>query len=154
MLQLGWNVLNYLLTGQRAALSVIGMRMLTAAGTDMEPVIQITVQATGRIPVEVTSWNVTFPDDLRMHSAFIRMQYGKLDSVHLGDELPKVIPPGSSGSFNFPRVAIEKGAEQHGLNLSDGHIQVYFAARKPLRDKKSIAERLSHAKGNSTVRPG
>ena len=42
--------------------------------------------------------------------------------------------------------------EMHNFDLNDGHIQVYFAARKLLRDKKSIAERLQRGKpaGGST----
>lgn len=143
---LGWNVLNYLLTGQRAELNITAMNLLTQRPPEkeMEPVVQITVGATGRVPVEVTGWSLTFPDNLHLLSTLVEMQYGALSSVHLGDKLPKVIQPGSSGSFNLPQIAIKRGAEQHNLDLNKGHIQVYFAARKPLRDKKSIAERLSH----------
>lgn len=140
---LGWNVLNYLLTGQRASLSVSGMRLITTMGTEMEPVLQITVMATGRMPVEVTGWSVTFYDDLHLHSTFVRMQYEGFETIHLGDDLPKMIQPGSSASFNIPKVAIEKGAEHQKLDLNEGYIHVYFAARKPLRDKKSIAQRLN-----------
>jgi len=143
---LGWNVLNYLLTGQRAELSISAMRLLTTVATEMEPVVQITVRATGRVPVEVTGWSLTFPDNLHLPSSMVEMQYESLSSVHLGDKLPKVIQPGSRGLFNLPQVAIEKCAEHYNLNLNKGRIQVYFAARKQLRDKKSIAERLSHAR--------
>ncbi len=69
-----------------------------------------------------------------------------LSSINLGDKLPKVIQPGSSGSFNLPRVAIEKSVESYKLDLNQGYIQVYFAARKQLRDTKSIAERLEKHK--------
>ncbi|WP_143466566.1 hypothetical protein [Lentzea kentuckyensis] len=140
---LAWNVLNCLLTGQRAKLSVTPMKLLaTGGGVGMEPVVQITVAATGRVPVEVIGWSVAFPDDHHLHSATVRAQYGNLASVHLGDDLPKVIEEGRSGTFCVPIVAIKKAAEHHGLDLTKGHVQVYFGARKTLRDRKSIAERL------------
>ncbi len=140
---LGWNVLNYLLTGQRASLSASGMRLLTTMGTEMEPVLQITVMATGRVPVEVTSWSVMFPNDLHLHSTLVHMQYDRFKEIHFGDDLPKMIQPGSRASFNIPKVAIEKGGEHQKLDLNEGYINVYFAARKPLRDKKAIAQRFN-----------
>jgi hypothetical protein len=139
----GWNLLNYLLTGQRAQLRVSSMRALnTETGTEMQPFLQVTVSATGRVPVEVTGWSLAFPDDLHLHSALIEAQYGNLSDVYLGDKLPEIIQPGRSGSFNLPTVAIKESGERYKLDLGAGHIQVYFAARKPLRDKKSVTEYL------------
>jgi hypothetical protein len=140
---LGWNILNYLLTGQRAELNVTSMRVINRGmGQEMEPFVQITVRATGRVPVELTAWSLAFPGDIHFHSALIEEQYGHLSNVYLGDKLPKLIQPGSSGSFNLPKVAVEAIEKVHQLDLRKGHVQVYFAARKQLRDKKSIAERL------------
>ncbi|MGH3712176.1 MAG: hypothetical protein ACRDT4_01730 [Micromonosporaceae bacterium] len=150
---LGWNIVSFLLQGQRAELSVTPMRLLNPMmGSEMEPVVQITVRATGRQPIEVTGWSLTFPDNAHLHSVLIETQYGNLSSVHLGDKIPKVIQPGSSGSFHLPQVAIEKAAEVHKLDPRKGHIQVYFAARKQLRDKKSIAERLA-PRGKTVTAP-
>lgn len=143
LVTLGWNILNYLLTGQRAKLSVTPMKLLAVGGgLEMEPVVQLTVSSVGRVPVEVIGWSVAFPDDHHLHWATVKAQYGSLTSVHLGDDLPKVIEEGRSGNFCIPVVAIEKVAELHGLDLTKGYVQVYFGARKHLRDSKSIAERL------------
>jgi hypothetical protein len=144
---LGWNILNYLLTGQRAELAVASMRLIIpSTASEIEPIVQLKVSATGRVPVEVTGWSLAFPDNLHLRSTEVEVQYGNLSSIYLGDKLPKVIQPGSSGSFNLPRVAIEKSVENYKLDLSQGYIQVYFAARKKLRDTKSIAERLEESK--------
>ena len=43
-----------------------------------------------------------------LHSALVEAQYSTSAPVYLGDKLPKMIQPGSSGSFNLPKVAIEK----------------------------------------------
>ncbi|MFF2027234.1 hypothetical protein [Rhodococcus koreensis] len=140
---LGWNVLNFILTGQRAELSISVVRPLTTTGETLEPVVQITVRGTGRVPIEVTGWSLTFPENFVLHSALVSAQYGQLRSVYLGDQLPKTIQPGGSGSFNLPTIAIEKSVENYQLDSAKGHIQVHFAARKPLRDKKPVAERLN-----------
>lgn len=61
---------------------------------------------------------------------------------YYGESLPRTIQPGSNAAFNIPRRTIENTAAGNGLDLARAHIVVYFAARKPIRDRTSIAERL------------
>ncbi|MGH4013631.1 MAG: hypothetical protein ACRDSL_06790 [Pseudonocardiaceae bacterium] len=143
-LALGWNIVNYLLTGQRAKLHVMAAKLVDPTnGKTHEPVVTMTVSATGRVPIEVTGWSLSFPDDSHLHSELVRLQYGHLEGVHLGDDLPKLIQPGCSGTFMLPRVAIDAAAKHYNFDLNKGHIQIFFAARKTLRDKSSIAKRIS-----------
>lgn len=141
---LGWNVASFILQGQRAKLVVTSMGVLsTNPPTPMEPVLQMTVSATGRQPVEVTGWCLAYPKNQYLHSALVGLQYGSFPSVFLGDTIPHVVQPGSSASFNIPRVAVEKAAEHLGLDPRQGQAQIFFAARRPLRDKRSIADYLA-----------
>jgi|GEM_PF-5275136 hypothetical protein len=141
---LGWNILSYLLQGQRAKLNIGPIRVLDTEGTsEKERAIQITVISTGRVPVEVTGWSVRFPNDVHLHSELISLQYRQFESIHLGDEIPKLIQPGGRGTFLLPRVAVEAAAKHYDLDLDGGRIHVYFAARKPLRDKRRISFHLS-----------
>ncbi|MCA1603087.1 MAG: hypothetical protein LC776_16105, partial [Acidobacteria bacterium] len=95
-----------------------------------EPVITMTVSATGRVPIEVTGWSLSFPDGSHLHSELVRLQYGHLEGVHLGDDLPKVIEPGRSGTFMLPCAAIDAAANHYNFNLNKGYVQIFFAARK------------------------
>jgi len=140
---LSWNVLNYLWTGQKAELRVSKMEVFSVDRTSVtEPFLHIKVGATGRVPIEVIGWSAAFPNHTYLHSALLENEYrGRVDQ-HLGEETPKMIHPGSAGLFALPLAALEAARNDHGLNMSEGHIEIYFAARKTLRDKKSIAERL------------
>lgn len=138
---LAWQVVNYLLTGQRAKVSVARMNLLSVPdGTKMEPVVQITVSAVGRVPVEVTSWSISYPDEQHLHSTMVGLQYGKFPDVYLGDTLPMVVEPGRSASFNIPAVAIEAARDTLGHDPSAGRLAVHFAARRSIRIAKPIGD--------------
>jgi len=69
-----------------------------------EPVITMTVSATGRVPIEVTGWSLSFPDGSHLHYELVRLQYGHLEGVHLERQSTKVIEPGRSGTFMLPAL--------------------------------------------------
>jgi hypothetical protein len=151
---LGWNIISYLLSGQRAKLSVSSISVLNAgSGTPQQPAIQITVSATGKVPIEVTGWSLSFPDEFHIHSDLVRLQYGHLEGIHLGDEIPKVIQPGGRGIFLLPRVVVDAGVRNYNFDLTKGRIHVFFAARKPLHDTQSIARRLGRAASGTESPP-
>jgi hypothetical protein len=138
---LAWQVVSYLLTGQRAKVSVARMNLLSIPdGAKMEPVVQITVSAVGRVPVEVTSWSISYPGEQHLHSAMVGLQYAKFSDVYLGDTLPMVVEPGRSASFNVPAAAIEAARDKLGHDPSVGRLAVHFAARRSIRIGNPIGD--------------
>jgi hypothetical protein len=136
-----WQMVNYLLTGQRAKVLVTGMNLLDLAAREkMEPVAQITVLAVGRVPVEVTSWSLSYPGDQHLLSTVVAMQYGQFNGVHLGDSLPMVIEPGRSGNFNVPIAAVAAARDKLGLHPNRGRLSVHFAARRSIKVSKPIGD--------------
>lgn len=149
---LAWQIANYLLTGQRATVSVSGMSLLAVPdGAAMEPVAQIIVRAVGRVPVEVTGWSVSYPDDQHLIAALVALQYGHLPGVHLGDTLPMVIDPGRSGHFSIPIVAIVSARDKLNLDPHKGHVSVQFAARRTIKLRKPVGKlvRLPRSSGSA-----
>lgn len=138
---LGWQVVNYLLTGQRAKVAVTRMNLFSVpAATKLEPVVQIIVSAVGRVPVEVTSWSVSYPEDQHLLSTMVGLQYAQFPDVFLGDTLPKVIEPGRSASFNIPVAALTAARDKLGHDPSSGRLAVHFAARKSIKVRKPVGD--------------
>ncbi|MCA1604193.1 MAG: hypothetical protein LC775_01615, partial [Acidobacteria bacterium] len=78
---------------------------------------------------------------LHIHSALLSMQ--KLTLVKLGPELPFEVQPGHSVTFYLPQKVLDAALEKHVLSLEKAHVEVYFGARRPLRDRKTLAKSLA-----------
>ncbi len=138
---IGWQIANFFLTGQRVKVDVTGMNVVSVSPQELhEPIIQVTVRATGRVPVEVTGWAVRWPNNQAIVGAIIAAQYGNRPGVFLGDPLPTLIEPGRSASFNIPQVAITQARDVLGLDPHEGKLDVYFSARRRKRFRKSVAD--------------
>ena len=145
----GVQLATFVYSGPRVRVEACAMRGVQIGDhstSKTEPFLQIVVSCVGHVPVEVGRWAVRYPDDQTLHSTIVEMQYGSLPGVFLGDTLPALIAPGRSGSFNIPMVALET-LDDRGLRMADGHLWVFFSARKTVKMKKTVAELIGSTRG-------
>jgi hypothetical protein len=53
------------------------------------------------------------------------------------------VNPGRRVTFNVPVSFIDQVQVANGLDPGEGHVQVFFAARRTLRDRNSLAAHLN-----------
>lgn len=148
---LTWQVVTFLMQGQRATVEVFSastamLGVLNEEG-ERQGVLAVTVRAKGRVPVQVDAWAIVFARDKEGNAnalleAAMRAQYPQHVAFRTGKNLPVTVDPGHSATFYIPREPVEAATNIPGTDLNDGHIEVYFGARRKFRDRKSVAQRL------------
>lgn len=148
----GWQILSYLLQGQRVTVEVFTARTVQIGdqtiGNPNEGVIAVTIRARGRVAVQVDSWAVVFPGSKKgevraLPEASLRVQFPSHHAFKITPEAtPFTVDAGHSKTFYIPREPVEAAQQLPGYDLHEGRIEVYFGARRKFRDSKSIAERL------------
>ena len=138
---LTWNVLTYLWQGQRAKLSVSVMNALSPGYK--EPFLEIAVSAPGRQPFQIVGWAITYGSNKHIHSAIAESEIGSSPVARASEKLPALVNPGRRVTFNVPVSFIDQVQGANGLDPGEGHVQVFFAARRTLRDRNSLAAHLN-----------